>query len=164
VWIATSTPTSRSRPIAERLVLSQRTVESHVENILTKLGFTSRTQVTAWCGHRRNRLEQQDKRAQDAAEPGRDVGHVPALAVATRFRPLCFASYSAASADLIKVSEVSVRRGLVVATPMLKVMCPASVRTCGTLRLATFWPTRSATTKAPALSVPGRMMANSSPP
>jgi hypothetical protein len=35
------------REIADRLVISQRTAESHVDHILTKLGFTSRTQI-AW--------------------------------------------------------------------------------------------------------------------
>ena len=33
---------------AARLVISQRTAESHVESILNKLGFTSRTQVVGW--------------------------------------------------------------------------------------------------------------------
>ncbi|MGH3247991.1 MAG: response regulator transcription factor, partial [Trebonia sp.] len=37
-----------NREIAERLFLSKRTVDSHVEHIFTKLGFTSRTQLTAW--------------------------------------------------------------------------------------------------------------------
>jgi len=37
-----------NRDIAGRLVISRRTAEAHVENILTKLGFTSRTQVAAW--------------------------------------------------------------------------------------------------------------------
>ena len=37
-----------NREIAERLVLSERTVETHVQHILTKLGFRSRTQVAAW--------------------------------------------------------------------------------------------------------------------
>jgi DNA-binding CsgD family transcriptional regulator len=37
-----------NREIAERLVLSERTVESHVQHILTKLGFRSRTQIAAW--------------------------------------------------------------------------------------------------------------------
>jgi predicted ATPase/DNA-binding CsgD family transcriptional regulator len=37
--------------IARRLVISQRTAESHVANILTKRGFTSRTQIAAWIGH-----------------------------------------------------------------------------------------------------------------
>lgn len=34
--------------IADKLVISGRTAEGHVENILTKLGFTSRTQIAAW--------------------------------------------------------------------------------------------------------------------
>ena len=37
-----------NREIAERLVISRRTAESHVENILAKLGFASRTQIVAW--------------------------------------------------------------------------------------------------------------------
>src|SRR5205823_1862425 len=41
-----------NRQIAARLVISQRTAESHVENILSKLGFTSRTQIAAWAARR----------------------------------------------------------------------------------------------------------------
>jgi DNA-binding NarL/FixJ family response regulator len=37
-----------NREIAAALVISRRTAESHVEHILTKLGFTNRTQVAAW--------------------------------------------------------------------------------------------------------------------
>ncbi|HSV41560.1 MAG TPA: LuxR C-terminal-related transcriptional regulator [Nocardioidaceae bacterium] len=37
-----------NKAIAARLVISQRTAQGHVENILSKLGFTSRTQVAAW--------------------------------------------------------------------------------------------------------------------
>lgn len=37
-----------NKEIAWRLVISQRTAESHVDHILTKLGFTSRTQVAHW--------------------------------------------------------------------------------------------------------------------
>jgi predicted ATPase/DNA-binding CsgD family transcriptional regulator len=37
-----------NKEIAAELVISQRTAEGHVERILTKLGFTSRTQVAAW--------------------------------------------------------------------------------------------------------------------
>ena len=37
-----------NRAIAARLVISQRTVDGHVERILAKLGFTSRAQVAAW--------------------------------------------------------------------------------------------------------------------
>ncbi|MDH6679665.1 putative ATPase/DNA-binding CsgD family transcriptional regulator [Rhodococcus sp. LBL1] len=37
-----------NKAIAERLVISQRTVEGHVEHIREKLGFTSRTQIVTW--------------------------------------------------------------------------------------------------------------------
>ncbi|MFE3001599.1 protein kinase [Nocardia sp. NPDC059246] len=37
-----------NKAIAARLVISQRTAQGHVEHILTKLGFTSRTQIAAW--------------------------------------------------------------------------------------------------------------------
>jgi non-specific serine/threonine protein kinase len=37
-----------NREIAARLVVAQRTAEGHVENILSKLGFSSRTQVAGW--------------------------------------------------------------------------------------------------------------------
>ncbi|MGW0576995.1 LuxR C-terminal-related transcriptional regulator [Streptomyces sp. NPDC002920] len=37
-----------NKEIASRLVLSVRTAEAHVENILTKLSFRSRTQIAAW--------------------------------------------------------------------------------------------------------------------
>lgn len=37
-----------NRRIAGKLVVSTRTVESHVEHILAKLGLTSRTQVATW--------------------------------------------------------------------------------------------------------------------
>ena len=37
-----------SRDIGAALVISVRTVESHIENIMTRLGFTSRSQIAAW--------------------------------------------------------------------------------------------------------------------
>ena len=37
-----------NRDIAARLCLSVRTVEVHVDHILTKLGFRTRTQLAAW--------------------------------------------------------------------------------------------------------------------
>ncbi|KAA1428660.1 ATP-binding protein [Nocardioides antri] len=37
-----------NREIASQLVISDRTAEGHVEHILTKLGFRSRTQIAAW--------------------------------------------------------------------------------------------------------------------
>jgi DNA-binding NarL/FixJ family response regulator len=37
-----------NRLIAEQLVISEWTVDTHVRHILTKLDFRSRTQVAAW--------------------------------------------------------------------------------------------------------------------
>jgi non-specific serine/threonine protein kinase len=37
-----------NREIAGRLVVTERTAEGHVQNILNKLGFNSRTQIAAW--------------------------------------------------------------------------------------------------------------------
>ncbi|GAF49422.1 protein kinase domain-containing protein [Rhodococcus wratislaviensis] len=37
-----------NKAIAARLVISQRTAQGHVEHILAKLGFSSRTQIAAW--------------------------------------------------------------------------------------------------------------------
>ena len=37
-----------NREVASTLVLSERTVESHVRNILTKTGLRSRTELTRW--------------------------------------------------------------------------------------------------------------------
>jgi DNA-binding CsgD family transcriptional regulator len=37
-----------NRQIAERLVLSERTVEAHVRSILAKLGYSTRTEIATW--------------------------------------------------------------------------------------------------------------------
>ncbi|MFI6603267.1 ATP-binding protein [Nonomuraea sp. NPDC050536] len=37
-----------NKEIASRLVIAQRTAEGHVEHILTKLGFSSRSQIAVW--------------------------------------------------------------------------------------------------------------------
>jgi DNA-binding NarL/FixJ family response regulator len=41
-----------NRAIAESLVISPRTVDGHVEHILTKLAFTGRSQIAAWMTER----------------------------------------------------------------------------------------------------------------
>lgn len=43
-----------NKQIAARLVIAQRTAETHVENILMKLGYTSRSQIAAWHAAGRN--------------------------------------------------------------------------------------------------------------
>lgn len=37
-----------NRQIARRLVISERTAQNHVQHILTKLGFSTRSQIAAW--------------------------------------------------------------------------------------------------------------------
>lgn len=39
-----------NRGIAEALHISERTAENHVQHMLTKLGFGSRSQIAAWIG------------------------------------------------------------------------------------------------------------------
>jgi len=51
-----------NKDIATDLVISQRTAESHVEHILTKLGFTSRAQVAAWAAARTDAGSGRNKR------------------------------------------------------------------------------------------------------
>ena len=41
-----------SREIAEILVVNSRTIEKHIENMLSKLGFTSRTQIAVWASEK----------------------------------------------------------------------------------------------------------------
>ncbi len=41
-----------NREIADTLVLSERTVETHIGNVLRKLGFSSRAQIAAWGAQR----------------------------------------------------------------------------------------------------------------
>jgi len=45
-----------NRAIADELKISRRTVEAHVQHILDKLGFDSRTQIGVWVADRRNKL------------------------------------------------------------------------------------------------------------
>jgi non-specific serine/threonine protein kinase len=47
-----------NKEIAAKLVISQRTAESHVEHILTKLGVTNRAQVAAWIAAQRTENDQ----------------------------------------------------------------------------------------------------------
>jgi DNA-binding CsgD family transcriptional regulator len=44
-----------NRQIAERLVLSERTVETHVRSILAKLGYSTRTEIATWSLRRATR-------------------------------------------------------------------------------------------------------------
>jgi len=41
-----------NKQIGAQLLISERTVESHVRNIMNKLGFNSRAQIASWMAHR----------------------------------------------------------------------------------------------------------------
>jgi DNA-binding NarL/FixJ family response regulator len=41
-----------NREIAEVLVVNYRTIEKHIENMLSKLGFTSRAQIAVWASEK----------------------------------------------------------------------------------------------------------------
>ena len=43
-----------NREIAQRLFISERTAQNHVQHILTKLDFSSRAQIAAWLAEQRN--------------------------------------------------------------------------------------------------------------
>ena len=47
-WPRSVATGASNRDIADALVISERTAESHVQNILTKLGFGSRAQIASW--------------------------------------------------------------------------------------------------------------------
>src|SRR5262249_40081510 len=42
-----------NRGIAQRLVISERTAQNHVQHILVKLGFSNRAQIAAWAIQKR---------------------------------------------------------------------------------------------------------------
>lgn len=54
-----------NKEIASRLVIAQRTAETHVEHILAKLGFTSRAQIATWVTRYHKGREQQVARGED---------------------------------------------------------------------------------------------------
>jgi predicted ATPase/DNA-binding CsgD family transcriptional regulator/DNA-binding XRE family transcriptional regulator len=56
-----------NRQIAQQLVLSERTVETHVTAILGKLGWTSRAQIATWIGEQGLRLD----RTEEGSTPSR---------------------------------------------------------------------------------------------
>jgi DNA-binding NarL/FixJ family response regulator len=41
-----------NRQIAERMIVTERTVAAHVEHIMAKLGVSSRTQIGVWAAGR----------------------------------------------------------------------------------------------------------------
>jgi non-specific serine/threonine protein kinase len=62
------------REIAARLVVSPRTAEYHVERILTRLGFRSRTEIAAWAATRRAGQPAEHAHSSGAAERGPSHG------------------------------------------------------------------------------------------
>jgi predicted ATPase/DNA-binding CsgD family transcriptional regulator len=59
-----------NKDIAGRLVISTRTVEAHVEHILTKLAFTSRSQIAAWMADRTAELRAEHRHLRSVSGEG----------------------------------------------------------------------------------------------
>ena len=57
-----------NRQIAERLVISERTAQNHVQHILTKLGFATRSQIAAWQRARPRRRRGMSRPMSDSAD------------------------------------------------------------------------------------------------
>jgi len=75
----------RNREIAERLVLTQRTIGSHLERIFARLNIRSRAQLAAWAaGRDGSSLTTQPQEA--AAAPGQKRARQPGLRSARRLR------------------------------------------------------------------------------
>jgi DNA-binding NarL/FixJ family response regulator len=66
-----------NKDIAARLVVSKRTVDAHLEHILSKLGYSSRTQVAALASHEQARAQRPDP---DFPVPAPGSGNVPGAA------------------------------------------------------------------------------------
>jgi predicted ATPase/DNA-binding CsgD family transcriptional regulator len=60
-----------NKAIATHLVIAKRTVETHVENILVKLGFNSRTQVAPWLTEQDHEATEQPGGVSPYPPPGR---------------------------------------------------------------------------------------------
>ena len=56
-----------AREIARKLVISERTADAHVQNILNKLGFSSRAQIAVWAAERRLRTDSEAQAASSNA-------------------------------------------------------------------------------------------------
>jgi DNA-binding NarL/FixJ family response regulator len=63
-----------NREIAAALVISERTADAHVQNILNKLGFSSRAQIAAWAAERAMRAEVDPEAAGSQVLPNRKQG------------------------------------------------------------------------------------------
>jgi len=59
-----------NKEIAGRLVISTRTVEAHVDHILTKLAFRSRSQIAAWMAERTAELRAERKHLRSVSGEG----------------------------------------------------------------------------------------------
>jgi len=110
-----------NREIAARLFISERTAESHVEQIRNKLGFHSRTQIAVWFAE--TRLQPPGPPASGA--PAADAARPGARLAATRRRPV-------PTRVTILVSVAIGIAALTAATALLWDRPPAAMATIGT--------------------------------
>jgi DNA-binding CsgD family transcriptional regulator len=69
-----------NREIGDQMVVSERTVEKHVENILAKLAFSSRSQIAAWAVARTLLASSQDRCRSSLCSPTQNSSRIYVLA------------------------------------------------------------------------------------
>jgi DNA-binding CsgD family transcriptional regulator/sugar lactone lactonase YvrE len=87
-----------NREIAQKLYISERTAEGHVEQIRNKLGFTSRSQVASWATQ-----NLPAPRAETAMESAPPIASVPAQKAVTARRPVAMPRWPFGKAGILGV-------------------------------------------------------------
>jgi pimeloyl-ACP methyl ester carboxylesterase/DNA-binding CsgD family transcriptional regulator len=88
-----------NREIAERLVVSERTAEYHVEQIRNKLGFHSRREIGAWI----RTCDEAARSGSSAAPSAKAAGHPPTMYARSHGVNIAFQVFGAGPFDLVLV-------------------------------------------------------------
>ncbi len=88
-----------NREIAERLVVSERTAEYHVEQIRNKLGFHSRREIGAWV----RTSDEAARSASSGAKAAKPARHPPTMYARSHDINIAFQVYGSGPFDLVLV-------------------------------------------------------------
>src|SRR5258708_26818944 len=86
-----------NREIAERLVVSERTAEYHVEQIRNKLGFHSRREIGAWV----RTSDEAARSASSVAKAAKPARHPPTIDARSPAINIAFQVYGSGPFDLV---------------------------------------------------------------